>query len=223
MSKLLKQTDDVEEILITSHQKDELLSFLKEFRDFAIQGNVLDQAVAFIISNAFKNIVDSLVKDILTPALGIIFRVDLSNLFVIIGPLPAPLRYQPEELFTYDELKKAEVSLFAYGHFLTLTINFILQAFAFFQIVKIANKFRLMQLNKSKPEDKSVVLLREIKDLISEHVEHHKKEKPVDVLRDIRDTLDEHVDRKKPVRTTPEKRSLSRRQRSTARPFSLEL
>ena len=139
-------------------------NIMKEFRAFAVKGNVIDLAVGVIIGGAFGKIVDSLVNDIVMPLISSLLggRIDFTNLFIVLGTVPDNV---PR---TFDTLKKAGVPIFAYGNFITISINFILLAFVIFQMVKIVNKIRLQdeepKLNLPTRED--VVLLREIRDLV---------------------------------------------------------
>ena len=137
-------------------------SIMKEFRAFAVKGNVIDLAVGVIIGGAFGKIVDSLVNDIVMPLISSLLggRIDFTNLFIVLGSVPDNV---PR---TFDALKKVGVPIFAYGNFITISINFILLAFVIFQMVKIVNKIRLQDEEPkpvlSTPED--IVLLREIRD-----------------------------------------------------------
>jgi len=137
-------------------------TIIKEFRAFAVKGNVIDLAVGVIIGGAFGKIVDSLVNDIVMPLISTLLggRIDFTNLFIVLGSVPDSV---PK---TFDALKKAGVPIFAYGNFITISINFILLAFVIFQMVKIVNKIRLQdeepKSTASTPED--IVLLREIRD-----------------------------------------------------------
>jgi large conductance mechanosensitive channel len=87
-------------------------------------------------------------------------RIDFTNLFIVLGTVPDSI---PR---TFDALKKVGIPIFAYGNFITISINFILLAFVIFQMVKIVNKIRLQdeepKLTPPPPED--VLLLREIRD-----------------------------------------------------------
>ena len=114
-------------------------SIIKEFRAFAVKGNVIDLAVGVIIGGAFGKIVDSLVNDIVMPLISSLLggRIDFTNLFIVLGTVPDNV---PR---TFDALKKAGIPIFAYGNFITISINFILLAFVIFQMVKIVNKIRL--------------------------------------------------------------------------------
>jgi len=139
------------------------MSVFKEFRNFAVKGNVIDLAVGVIIGGAFGKIVDSLVNDIVMPVISTLLggHIDFTNLFLILGRIPDGV---PR---TFDALRKAGIPIFAYGNFITISINFILLAFVIFQMVKVVNRIRLVDTPlvseaPSTPED--VVLLREIRD-----------------------------------------------------------
>lgn len=133
------------------------MSILTEFKAFALKGNVMDLAVGVIIGAAFGKIVDSLVNDVLMPLLGKVFGVvDFSGLYIKLGATPAGV------IDNYDALKKAGVPLLAYGHFLTIVVNFILLAFVIFVMVKQMNKLKGAEPAPATPED--IALLREIRD-----------------------------------------------------------
>jgi large conductance mechanosensitive channel len=137
------------------------MAMLKEFREFAIKGNVIDLAVGVIIGAAFGKIVDSLVGDIIMPVIGALFgKLDFSSLFILLRPAP------PGTAMTLDALKKAGVPVLAYGNFLTIALNFLLLAFVIFLMVKQINRLRreapAPAPSPAPPED--VVLLREIRD-----------------------------------------------------------
>ena len=135
---------------------------MKEFRAFAVKGNVIDLAVGIIIGGAFGKIVDSLVNDIVMPLISSLLggRIDFTNLFIVLGTVPDNV---PR---TFDALKKAGIPIFAYGNFITISINFILLAFVIFQMVKIVNKIRLQdeEPKPAPPTPEDIVLLREIRD-----------------------------------------------------------
>jgi large conductance mechanosensitive channel len=133
---------------------------MKEFRAFAVRGNVVDLAVGVIIGGAFGKIVDSLVNDIVMPLISTLLggRIDFTNLFIVLGTAPDNV---PR---TFDALKKAGIPIFAYGNFITISINFILLAFVIFQMVKIINKIRDEEPKPVPPTPEDIVLLREIRD-----------------------------------------------------------
>jgi large conductance mechanosensitive channel len=135
------------------------MAVLKEFRDFAVRGNVIDLAVGVIIGGAFGKIVDSLVNDIVMPVISTLLggHIDFTNLFLVLGSIPEGV---PR---TFDALKKAGVPIFAYGNFITISINFILLAFVIFQMVKIVNKIRIIDAPPS-PATEDTLILRDIRD-----------------------------------------------------------
>ena len=140
------------------------MSLMREFREFAVKGNVIDLAVAVIIGTAFGRIVDSLVKDIIMPIIGkVTGGLDFSSYFIVLSPPPAGYNGP----MTYEALTKAGVPLFAYGNFITVAINFIILAFIIFIMVKQINRLKKEAPPAppaAPPED--VVLLREIRDAL---------------------------------------------------------
>jgi large conductance mechanosensitive channel len=141
---------------------------MKEFRAFAVKGNVIDLAVGVIIGGAFGKIVDSLVNDIVMPLISTLLggRIDFTNLFIVLGSVPDNV---PR---TFDALKKAGIPIFAYGNFITISINFILLAFVIFQMVKIVNKIRLQdeEPKPTPPTPEDILLLREIRDGLKRNI-----------------------------------------------------
>ncbi len=143
------------------------MSMLKDFREFAIKGNVVDLAVAVIIGTAFGRIVDSLVKDIIMPVVGKVFGgLDFTNNFVMLGNPPAGYAGP----MTYEALTKAGVPMLAYGNFITIVINFLILAFVIFwmvrQIARAKAKFDTAPPPAPAAPPEDVVLLREIRDLL---------------------------------------------------------
>ncbi len=135
------------------------MSVLKEFREFAVKGNVIDLAVGVIIGAAFGKIVDSLVNDIIMPLAGLVFgKLDFSNLFVVLGTTPAGVARN------LADLKKAGVPVLAYGNFITIAVNFVILAFIIFIMVKQINKLRKTEEAAPAATPEDVVLLREIRD-----------------------------------------------------------
>ena len=139
------------------------MAFMKEFREFAIKGNVVDLAVGVIIGAAFGKLVDALVKDLIMPVVSRIFGgLDFSNWFIMLGTPPAGY----SGAMTYDALTKAGVPLFAYGNFLTVTINFVILAFIIFLMVKQINALKRAQPAPPPPPPEQIELLREIRDAL---------------------------------------------------------
>ena len=134
---------------------------LKEFRDFAMKGNVVDLAVAVIIGAAFGAIVTSLVGDIIMPLIGVATNgLDFTNYFV-------PLSAKVTATNLADARKQGAV--LAYGNFLQLVVNFAIVAFSLFIVIKVMN--RLKRHEEAKPAEPpkpsaEVVLLTEIRDLL---------------------------------------------------------
>lgn len=136
------------------------MSMMKEFKEFAVKGNVMDLAVGVIIGAAFGKIVDSIVGDLIMPVVGAIFgKLDFSNLFIILGTVPAGTGT------TLDALKKAGVPVLAYGNFITVAVNFIILAFIIFIMVKQINRLKNAEPAPAPaPTPEDVLLLREIRD-----------------------------------------------------------
>jgi large conductance mechanosensitive channel len=106
---------------------------LKEFKEFAMKGNVLDLAVGFIIGAAFGKIVTSLVSDIIMPPIGLILgKVDFSNLF---------LNLSGKSYSSLAEAKAAGAATLNYGIFLNNIVDFLIVAFAVFLLVRMVNRW----------------------------------------------------------------------------------
>lgn len=139
------------------------MSMLSEFKEFAVKGNVMDLAVGVIIGGAFGKIVESVVGDLVMPVIGgLVGKLDFSNLFVVLGQVPAGTT------MTLDALKKAGVPVLAYGNFITVAVNFAILAFIIFMMVKQINRFKKEAPAPAPaapaPVPEDVVLLREIRD-----------------------------------------------------------
>lgn len=131
------------------------MSFMSEFKEFALKGNVMDLAVGVIIGGAFGKIVDSLVGDIIMPVISKVFGgLDFSNYFI-------PLAGQTQT--TLVEAKKAGAVL-AYGNFFTIALNFVILAFVIFIMVKQINRLRKSTPAAPAAPAEDIVLLREIRD-----------------------------------------------------------
>jgi large conductance mechanosensitive channel len=110
----------------------------KEFKDFAVRGNVVDMAVGIIIGAAFGTIVKSLVDDVLMPPIGLLLgRVDFSNLFVVIkqGATAAPYA-------TVAAAKEAGAVTINYGTFINTVVSFVIVAFAVFMVIRNLNRLK---------------------------------------------------------------------------------
>jgi len=107
---------------------------LKEFKDFAMKGNVLDMAIGVIIGGAFGKIVSSLVSDVLMPPIGLLLgKVDFSSLFLNLSGTPQP---------SLTAAKAAGAPTINYGVFLQATFDFIIIAFVIFILVKQVNRLK---------------------------------------------------------------------------------
>jgi large conductance mechanosensitive channel len=139
------------------------MSFMSEFRDFAVRGSVVDLAVGVIIGAAFGKIVDSLVKDLIMPVISrIVGGLDFSNWFIPLGT-PPPGYSGP---MTYEALAKAGVPLLAYGNFLTVLLNFVILALIIFLMVRQINRLRHSAPPPPPATPEDVLLLREIRDAL---------------------------------------------------------
>jgi large conductance mechanosensitive channel len=139
------------------------MSMVKEFREFALKGNVVDLAVGVIIGAGFGKIVESLVGDVIMPVVGRIFGpLNFSDYFIALAPIPANI---PQ---TLDAVKKAGVPVLAWGNFVTVAINFAILAFIIFLMVKQINRLKREAppaAPAAPPEE--VALLREIRDSLA--------------------------------------------------------
>lgn len=139
------------------------MGFVKEFKEFAVKGNVMDMAVGVIIGGAFGKIVTSLVEDVIMPLVGVATGgVDFTNMFVNLG----------EGTFkTLAEAKEAGAAVFAYGQFIQNILDFIIIALCVFFMVKGINKMKKKKEEAPAPEaapepSAEEKLLAEIRDLL---------------------------------------------------------
>ena len=134
---------------------------LEEFKKFAMRGNVVDMAVGIIIGAAFGKIVDSLVRDLIMPPIGLLLgKVDFSNLFFVLkeGATPGPY-------ISVDAAQKAGAVTFNYGLFINTAISFLIVAFAVFILVRAVNRLKTEEETAPPPPTpEDIVLLREIRD-----------------------------------------------------------
>ena len=137
------------------------MSFVQEFKSFAVKGNVMDLAVGVIIGAAFGKIVDSLVADLIMPFVSLVFGgLDFANYYL-------PLAGQAAGLPLAEAKKLGAV--FAYGSFVTVTLNFFILAFVIFVMVRQINRLKASDTATVAPEaapipPEDVLLLREIRD-----------------------------------------------------------
>ncbi len=133
---------------------------LKEFKEFALKGNMIDLAIGVIIGAAFGTIVTSLVNDIMMPILGVLTGgIDFSQLFYVMGG---------ENYSSLKEARDAGAAAVAYGQFIQSVISFLLVAIALFFVVKAMNKLRKNQAEAPPPAPpRQEVLLEEIRNLLA--------------------------------------------------------
>jgi large conductance mechanosensitive channel len=135
---------------------------LQEFREFAVRGNVVDLAVGVVIGAAFGKIVDSLVKDVIMPPVGLALgKTDFTNLFIVLRQGAQAGSYP-----TLEAAQKAGAVTLNLGVFLNTVVSFVIVAFAIFLLVKLINALRRQQEAAPKDPPEEVRLLREIRDLL---------------------------------------------------------
>ena len=135
---------------------------LKEFKEFAMKGNMLDLAIGLILGAAFGAIVASLVNDVIMPPIGLLLgRVDFKELFLALNG---------QTYATLADAKKAAAPVIAYGSFLNTIINFLIVAFVAFLIVKQANRMKkqepapvLAPVNKDCPFCASAIPIKAVR------------------------------------------------------------
>ena len=139
---------------------------LKEFKEFAMRGNVVDMAVGIIIGAAFGKIVESLVRDLIMPPIGMLLgKVDFANLFVVLreGANPGPY-------LSVDAAQKAGAVTFNYGVFINTCISFMIVAFAVFMLIRTINRMKKKEAEAPAAPaatQEDVLLLREIRDALN--------------------------------------------------------
>jgi large conductance mechanosensitive channel len=134
---------------------------LKEFQEFALKGNMVDLAIGVIIGAAFGGLVQSIVNDIMMPIIGLVTGgIDFSQMYWQLSGAPAA---------NLDDARKAGATI-AYGHFITLAINFLIVAWVLFMVVKGMNRMKRKQEAApaaAPPPAEDVQLLRQIRDLLA--------------------------------------------------------
>ncbi len=135
---------------------------LKEFKEFALKGNVMDLAIGVIIGAAFSGIVKSLVDDVIMPIIGAITGgIDFSNYFIGLAPAV--------DAQTLDAAKE-QGAVLAYGSFITALVNFLIIAFVLFLVVRSLNSMKRKEEAKPAPvavKPRDEVLLEEIRDILA--------------------------------------------------------
>jgi large conductance mechanosensitive channel len=139
------------------------MGMLKEFKDFAMRGNVIDLAVGVVIGAAFGKIVTSLVSDIIMPTLGkVTGGIDVSQQYLYLG--------KGDDPGTLEKVKASGEAYFGWGPFLQTVIDFAIVAFAIFLFVKLINTARARLDREEKPAaatPEDILLLREIRDSLA--------------------------------------------------------
>lgn len=132
------------------------MGFLKEFKEFAIKGNMIDMAVGIIIGAAFGKVVTSIVNDLITPPLGLLIGgMDLSNLAITLK----------------EGVNGAGAVVISYGKFIQTAVDFTIVAFAIFMLIKVINTFKRQEAVREEaasepPPTREEILLAEIRDLL---------------------------------------------------------
>jgi large conductance mechanosensitive channel len=142
------------------------MSILSEFKEFAVKGNAIDLAVGVVIGAAFGKIVDSLVKDVIMPPIGLLLgKVDFTNLFLVMkeGATPGPY-------LTVDAASKAGAVTLNYGSFINTLVAFFIVAWAIFIMVKLINRLKREEEAPPAPAEPpaDVQLLTEIRDVLKQ-------------------------------------------------------
>lgn len=135
---------------------------LKEFKEFALKGNMVDMAVGIVVGGAFGKVVSSLVADIIMPPIGkITGGTDFSNLFIVLGE---------GEYATIADAQEAAVATLNYGLFANNIMDFLIVSFAIFMVVKLLERAKKKQAAEPDPAPatppRNEVLLEEIRDLL---------------------------------------------------------
>ncbi|MCX7877445.1 MAG: large-conductance mechanosensitive channel protein MscL [Ignavibacteria bacterium] len=130
---------------------------IKEFKEFALKGNLVDMAVAFVLGVAFGKVVSSFIDGIVMPLVGLITAgIDFKELKYVLNPA------QTDQS---GKIISEEVAL-RYGEFISVTLDFVLVAFFMFLIVKAMNRMRQVEEAAPQPPSEEEKLLREIRDIL---------------------------------------------------------
>ena len=134
------------------------MAIIQEFKEFAVKGNMVDLAVAVIIGGAFGKIVDSLVKDVVMPIIGLFLGgIDFRNLFITLGK---------GSYATLAEAEKAGAAVLKYGVFLQTLLDFLIIAWIVFIAIKAINRMKRQEAPAPVAPPEEVVLLRDIRDTL---------------------------------------------------------
>lgn len=145
------------------------MKVFKEFKDFAIKGNMVDMAIGIIIGTAFGRIITSLVEDVIMPPFGYLLgKFNFATLKVVL---------KPAELDSSGKVLKDAITL-NYGNFIQVFLNFLIIAIVIFFVVKVINSFRQKANdpeNTTVPTPKDIQLLSEIRDLLKKQSTQNEK------------------------------------------------
>jgi large conductance mechanosensitive channel len=131
---------------------------LKEFKEFAMKGSVIDLAIGVVIGAAFGKIIDSFVNDIIMPPIGLLLgRVDVANLFINLSG---------QEVATVEAARKAGLPVIAYGLFLNTLISFLIITIVLFFVVRTINRLKRQEVPPPVEPSAQEKLLAEIRDLL---------------------------------------------------------
>jgi len=143
------------------------MNMLKEFKEFAMRGNVVDLAVGVIIGGAFGKIVGSVIEDLIMPLVGkVVGNVDFSNLYLpLSGKVSEAIHSAPAGVLALADARKIG-PVFAYGNFITILINFIILAFCIFLLIKGMNTLKRKEAPPPSAPTAEEKLLAEIRDIL---------------------------------------------------------
>jgi large conductance mechanosensitive channel len=137
------------------------MGMLKEFKDFAMKGNLVEIAVAFVMGGAFGKVITSFTEGLVSPLIGLLTGKDLSKNMLVIKSGVAEVKNEAGVIVTEAQ---AEVSL-KWGAFITTVIDFIIVAFVMFLIIKAINSMKKKEVSAGPPPTpEDIILLREIRD-----------------------------------------------------------
>ncbi len=133
---------------------------IKEFKEFALKGNLVDMAIAFVMGGAFGKVVNAFIDGMVMPLVGMIQGKDFNNLYVGLNDASKQAAVNGLPLAKAKEVGP----VFAYGEFITVAIQFIIVAFVMFMIIKAMNKMKKKQEEAPAAPPEDITLLREIRD-----------------------------------------------------------
>ncbi len=145
------------------------MGFVKEFKEFALKGNVMDMAVGVIIGGAFGTIINSMINDMIMPVVGVVWKADFSNLyFPLNDAVSKAVSTAGDKGMSLADARKFGPVL-AYGNFITVAINFVILALCIFIMIKAMNSLKKQPAPAPAappPPSKQEILLTEIRDAL---------------------------------------------------------